>query len=277
MQSSSQLKPFSCPFHPSEEIQRVCFDLDSEHSLQCIECILQTKHNLPKDKFCPLADFVNYAAEQYKTVERTRSCHKALPKNLVDFLAYEEIKMEALVEHIEREKQKIQENFNSLLQEFTLLCHKKKEEISTKLDLQLIFLKNNYAIYKNKIDKYENNNSQKLDINSLLDKVNQCKDTQEMEMFVKNLKEDIILPSAYDPQSHLEDLKDFSQELKKQSNKVPRADFPQSLIEEVKKLFQDFSEIQDPIHEMSGKNLSFDSKIVTKARDATLINPVWTQ
>ena len=274
----SNIKPFSCLLHPSEEIQRVCLEPYSENSLQCIECILQTKGHLPKDKFCQVSDFINYAAEQYKGGQETRSTREPPPSSLIDFLAYEDTKTKALAEHIEREKQKLDETFNFLLEEFTLICRKKKEEISAKLDMQLVLLKNNYALYKSKIDKYYHNQKQEFDQSSLLQRINQCEDSQQLEMLVKNLKEDILQQSnnhSLSPQDFQNDFKAFVNEFNKQSNKTPRSIFNdfssrQKSLEGVKNLLQELSEIQDPVQELSGRNLSFDSKIITKARDSSL-------
>jgi len=130
------IKPFYCPLHPSEEIQRVCLDLDSESSLQCTECILQSKGKMTRDKFCPIAEFVDFAVQQYKTGEGNPFFKESPPSGLVNFLAYEEAKTKALAKHIEREKQRVQQSFNSLLEEFTLLCHNKKEEIFNDLNMQ---------------------------------------------------------------------------------------------------------------------------------------------
>jgi len=286
MQSSSKylhnsIKPFYCPLHPSEEIQRVCTDPYSETSLQCIECILHTQGKLSRDKFCPIAEFVNFAAQQYKTGEGSLSFREPPPGGLVDFLAYEETKTKALAKHIEREKQRVQHSFNSLLEEFTMLCHHKKEEILSKLDMQLILLKNNYAFYKSKIDKYYHNKNQDFDKDSLIEKINQCQNTLEMEILVKNIKEDIL--KSNDSDNYLskeeeikEGLKNFAQELNRQSNAIPRSTLNdltiiQKSFEEVKKLMEEFSEINDPITEISGRDLSLDSKIITKAQDSALL------
>ena len=283
MQLSQTIKPFSCPFHPSEEIQRVCLDPGSESSLQCIECILHAQTKLSRDKFCPIADFVNYTADQYKTLGGTRSFREPPPSSLVDFLAYEDAKTKALAEHIEREKQRVQENFNSFLKELTLLCHSKKEEICSKLDIQLVLLKNNYTFYKSKIDKHYTNDHQEFDKDSLIKKINECQGAQQLEILVKTLKEDLIFQSnneSYDHQSQAEkrkaELKEFANELNRQSNTIPRPAFNdfssrQKSLEEVKKLMKELYEIDYPITEIIGRNLCPDSKIITKAQDFALI------
>jgi len=289
MQSSpSQLhkniKPFHCPLHPSEKIQRVCLDPYTETSLKCIECILQTKGKVDRDKFCPISEFVNFAAQQYETGEGDPSFREPPPRDLVSFLACEEVKTKALDKHIEREKQKVQQSFNSILKEFTVLCHNKKEEILSKLDMQLLILKNNYARYRSKIDKYYHNNKEEeeaYDKDSLIKKINICKDTRQLEILVKNIKDDILQSNESDnylskADEIKESLKDFAQELNRQSNATPRASLSDSSIiqksfQEVKKVMEKISEIKDPITDILGQDMKFDSKIIPKAPDSVLI------
>jgi len=72
--------------------------------------------------------------------------------------------------------------------------------------MQLVLLRNNSAIYKSKIYKYYNNQEQEFDQNSLVQRINQCKDTQEMEILVRDVKEDILKSSDADlSQSKAED------------------------------------------------------------------------
>jgi len=278
----NSIKPFKCPFHPSENIERVCIDQDTERSLQCIECVLEMKSKTSKDQFYPLADFITYAAKQYETLDHTLSFSGGAPSNLVDFLAYEEAKTKALEKHIDREKQRVEESFNSILQEFTLLCHGKKEEMMTKLDNQLVLLKRNYQGYRAKIDKYFNNEEdQQNDKESLIGRINKCFDASDFEILVRNIKEDILRASfSEDDRSIADDiqtnLKNFAQELKRQSNAIPRLSFNDlasinKSLEEVKKFMEELSEINDPIVDIHENVLSFDSKILKKPQNIALL------
>jgi len=124
------LKLFSCQFHPSETIERVCTDPDTDRSLQCIECVLQNKSHLPKDKFCSLVEFIDDAVQQYTKIEHTLSCTEAPSSDLIDFLDYEESKIKTLANHVEKEKQKVNESFDSILQQLTSLCYSKRRDAS---------------------------------------------------------------------------------------------------------------------------------------------------
>jgi len=279
---NNSIKPFKCPFHPSERIERVCIDQDIERSLQCIECVLEMKTKTSKDQFYPLADFITYAAKQYETLEHTLSFAGAPPSNLVDFLAYEEKKTKVLEKHIDREKQRVEESFNSILQEFTLLCHNKKEEMLTKLDNQLVLSKRNYQGYRAKIDKYFNNEEdQQNDMESLIERINKCYDASDFEILVRNIKEDIVKSnSSEDSQSIADDIQanlmNFAQELKRQSNALPKLSFNDlasinKSLEEVKKLMEELSEIHDPIVDIHENVLAFDSKILKKQQHTALL------
>ena len=86
MQASNQIKHFTCLLHPSETIQRVCLDSDAGYSLRCIECILNSTE---KGSMIAFDEFIDNAAKQYQTFQRTSVFKTAPPEELVSFLAQE--------------------------------------------------------------------------------------------------------------------------------------------------------------------------------------------
>jgi len=289
MQSKNQIKPFRCGIHTSEQIQRVCLEPNVETSLRCIECILTSTDKVSKDAIVTLNDFIDQAARQYETFRRISSFEDSAPNQLVEFLSQEEQDIEKLTHHIEQEKQRVGDAFNAILQEFTLLCHSKKEDIFRQLDKQLVCLKLNYTYYKSKIDRYyskSNENELNPDKDTLIEKMNQCQDTNEAEVLVKNIKDDILEATTYkDPQIKIAEIKDglnnLAVELKRQSAIFPQSSFHDlAAIEDslkkfkdvVNPLMEDFSEIDNQIYEFSlSQATSIDSKIIKKADDIRLL------
>jgi len=289
MQSKNQIKPFRCGIHTSEQIQRVCLEPNVETSLRCIECILTSTDKVSKDAIVTLNDFIDQAARQYETFRRISSFEDSAPNQLVEFLSQEEQDIEKLTHHIEQEKQRVGDAFNAILQEFTLLCHSKKEDIFRQLDKQLVCLKLNYTYYKSKIDRYyskSNENELNPDKDTLIEKMNQCQDTNEAEVLVKNIKDDILEATTYkDPQIKIAEIKDglnnLAIELKRQSAIFPQSSFHDlAAIEDslkkfkdvVNPLMEDFSEIDNQIYEFSlSQATSIDSKIIKKADDIRLL------
>jgi len=270
------IKSVPCSLHHTEQIERVCLSPDSDHSLQCFECILKTKANSPQTQFSSLIDFITAAAQHYETNSRLFTLRGDPPSELVGFLVYEEVITKALADHIEREKQKVEKSFDFVIQELAQHCNNKKQEIFAKLDFQLSLLKQNYAEYKRRINKYfpKQNEGGNFDKASLIRKINLCKDVSEMERFIKDIKEDVSgPPENFSPKIQLQD---FSYELNKQSNFMPKSiinnkEFLTKTLSRIQNVIEDFCEIKDPLIDISGNKLSFDSKIITEPQDTSLI------
>lgn len=289
MENKNQLKAFRCNIHTSEQIQRVCLEPNVETSLRCIECILSNTEKVPKDSIVTLKDFIEHATRQYETFRTISRLEESAPNNLIEFLSSENESVEKLSYHIEKEKEKVGEAFNNILQEFTLLCHSKKEEIFRQLDKQVLTLKLNYNYYKSKIDKYYNKDKEdelNPDKETLVHRINNCHDTNEVEVLVKNIKDDILEASTYkDPKVKMNEIKEgingLAQELKKQSTVFPKSSFEDySTVESSVKKFKDaisplmeeFTTINEQIYEFSLSQATFiDSKILKKAEDVRLL------
>ena len=147
MQASNQIKCFTCQIHPSEVIERVCLDSSTEFSLKCIECILNSTEKVSKDSMIALDEFIDNTARQYQTFRRTSAFETTTPppEELIHFLAQEDENIQRLSQHVEQEKLRVNASFNTMIQEFTQLCYRKKNEISTQLDKQVATLKFNYS------------------------------------------------------------------------------------------------------------------------------------
>jgi len=289
MQAKNQVKHFTCNLHPGEIIQRVCLDNSADTSLRCIECILSGTEKVSKDAMITLNEFIDNAVKQYQTFRRISTFEGAAPEEFVSFLAQEDEKIQKLSQHVELEKERVNAAFNTIIQEFTVLCHSKKEEIARQLDKQVLTLKLNYTYYKSKVDKYYNKEKESElnpDKDTLLARINQCEDTNQMEVLVKNIKDDLMEASSHqDPQLKINQIKDsfkgLALELQQQANSVPQSKFfDQTAIdaslkqfrETTNSLMEDFVEIENQISELSFTNFtSIDSKLIKKQEDFNLL------
>jgi len=289
MEAKNQIKHFTCNLHPSEIIQRVCLDTSVDTSLRCIECILSGTDKVSKDAMINLNDFIENAVRQYQTFRRISSFESAAPEEFVNFLAKEDEKIQKLSQNVEIEKERVNAVFNSMIQEFTLLCHSKKEEIARQLDKQVLTLKLNYTYYKSKVDKYYNKNKEEElnpDRDTLISRINQCEDTNQMEVLIKNVKDDLLEASSHqDPQLKIKEIKEsfkgLAQELQRQANSVPKTKFcDQAAIDDslrqfreaTDSLMEDLVEIDDQISELSFTNfVTMDSKLIKKQEDFNLL------
>ncbi len=151
--SENNIKSFKCPIHASENIQRVSLELNADSSLKCLECILTHPDQNSKDFMIPFNDFIDQAAKHY---EKFRSFKEPAPPLLIEALSQKDLSIEILTHHIEQEKQKVENAFNTILQEFTQLCHSTKEDIFRQLDNQIVFSSSNYKYFKSTLDRYFN-------------------------------------------------------------------------------------------------------------------------
>jgi len=176
-----------------------------------------------------------------------------------------------------------------MIQEFTLLCHRKKNEISTQLDKQLATLKFNYSYYKSKLDRYynkERENELNPDKGALISRINQCKDTNQAELLVKSIEEDLLEASSRENlEQNIHRIKEnfinLAQTLQDQTKSLPNTKFSdQTTIdaslnhfrEAADSLMEDFVEINNGIYELSFTGfISIDSKLITKQEDLKLL------
>jgi len=244
-QSEYNIKSFKCSIHTSEDIQRVSLELNADSSLRCLECILKNPDQASKDIMIPLNEFIDQAAKQYETF---RSLEGSLTSQLAESLSQEDLSIENLSHHIEQEKQKIENAFNTILQEFTELCHSTKEDIFRQLDEQIVCLSSNYKYFKDKVDRYFHKASQN-DVNpdkvTLLEKLNQYTDTNGAEILIKKIKDDILKAAAsQEPLTEIKNhLENLSIELKLQSSIFPKSRFH----DETQRLLKRFRGTLDPL------------------------------
>jgi len=290
MEAKHQIKSFNCNLHPSEPIQRVCLDQGVENSLRCIECILNSTDKASKGSIISLNDFLRDAAKHYENHRGVRKLGNVAPEELVQFLSHQDEKIEKLSRHIEEEKQRLSAAFDSLIEEFTKQCSSQKEEAFQLLDKQVITLKLNYSYYKSKIDQYYGSDSEDksslTDKEVLIEKINKCQDTNEMEVLIKNIKDDIQEASnKQDGETKILEIKkgllEICEELTRQSDSLPKSKFliSSDIQEGLRKLksatdplLEEFSQIEGQLCELTLSSLSsIDSSLVKKSDELILL------
>lgn len=192
MESLKVTKQFECRVHPKEVIQRVSKDPFGQNSLFCIECLLETDRT-GDSTLININKFTEIVSQHFAGINQNAEVKAQAPSHLVSWLADEETILLKLQLHIENEKHKADDAFNSLLQAFTLMCHKKKQEVFKVFDDQYLHLKANLASYRGKLQKYfpeGNSEREKFDQSTLINKINSCNSTEDFEMYIKHLKDE---------------------------------------------------------------------------------------
>jgi hypothetical protein len=87
-----------------------------------------------KESLVNIKDFIDKAAKHYENLKRIKSNEDAPPQEFVDFLAKEDETIAKLSNHIENEKNIVDNSITELLTTFSQLCFKLKEDVFRKLD-----------------------------------------------------------------------------------------------------------------------------------------------
>jgi len=109
----------SCPLHPSETIQRVSLDKNINHHVYCLECILQQKSQSEEasQTLKPISELIETAASLYAKKRENVNFGDQAPSEMAEILIGQAEKLETLTQHIEEEKKRASEVFDSLTEE----------------------------------------------------------------------------------------------------------------------------------------------------------------
>ena len=245
MVHKDQLKEFSCSVHPSEPIQRVCIQPKSENHLCCTECLLKNPALGSRDSFITFEKFLDYAANIYLELQNRSKIEGFIPNRSVRSLVTDEESLVKFAKHIEEEKKKVIDGFDSIVNEFTLLCNTKKEMLTAALDRQFLTFRLNHAYEKSKFDRYYGESKvEELnpDKDTLLQRFNNCANTIQAEILVKNILDDIReAKSQVDSRSKIKTIEErvnqLGKELEEQSKCTVRTSFSgESALQDIQKV-----------------------------------------
>ena len=289
--SKPDIKPIFCKQHPKEKIQRINKDSLEKDPLKCVECLLvkDKKDKPPKESLLSFQVFIDQAAKLYDLVRNFSTLEDSLPSEFTECLKDEETSVAALKKYIDAEKDKAEVAFSMIIDEFTNICLKKKEELFTKLDKQVENLQTNFKYYQEKLDKNfgKVDESAYPDKEAIYQKLNACKSYDEVDTYVKTLKDDMIEISMYGNDSETRSkelriaLKEFSSAIVKNCKNFPETCFSTNekaneikdkLQATVAPLFENILEITHPIDSLSlSETGRIGSVIVTKLEEVKLL------
>ena len=192
---------------------------------------------------------------------------------------------------IETEKVKVENSFEGLIQNFTTLCNKAKQEIFSNLDNQLINIRSNYRYYKRKVNKYYGKQIESEDIEltterGIVTAINKCETVADLECLVKQINDEMAenkyLDSLDDRTNGMNEiLAELKHFIKTQGELLPKSQFSdpmqaQNPIIKLHKAFADFAEAI-PYIENEIVQLSFNSSItyLNKVQTSLERKPRW--
>jgi len=280
----------SCPLHPSETIQRVSLDKNANHHIYCLECILQQKSQPGEasQTFTPISELIDTAAGLYAKKRENVNFGDQIPYEMADFLSGQAEKLETLTQHIEEEKKRVSEIFDSLSQEILEIIDEMKTEALYKLDQQIFNLRFWFISFDKQLKKTYPT-PEDIPIlyptkEALMSKLAKITNATQLTALVKGIKEDLNeAPTFLEGNKRALDLRrkaairNMSQQLLQNTQMRPsyqREDFDleklkQSLRKSVSGLMKQAWKIQNPVVEFINR-FSIESAFL-KAQDFDLI------
>jgi len=186
----------NCPIHPSEIIQRIATEVNPVQELYCMECILSKEDPTslsPSLKTIP--DLIATASVFYAQNKSALKPGEQVPQEYIEIVAHQNEMLETLRKHIEEEKKKVSNVFDSLMQDVVKIISEKKNEYLHGLDQQLFNLRYWYIFVDKQIKKAYPSEE---DIpflypsqEDLVHRLGKITNATHLMAFVRNLKEDL--------------------------------------------------------------------------------------
>jgi hypothetical protein len=118
MHSKSPYKLFSCLRHPTEIIQGILSDDDTIPDLKCLKCLLEDTGTFEKSKMLTIDEYMTMACKYYEILKNAKTIDDDIANQIIIFLRTEKEALDAFSNHISREKLKVNESLNTILQDF---------------------------------------------------------------------------------------------------------------------------------------------------------------
>jgi len=150
----SQKVQIPCPLHPNEFIQRANIEITSGQQLFCLECILSNEDAASlSSKLKTIPDLIDTAANFYARNKQSIDLGSQIPNEYLDLVGGQAEKLEKLSKHIEYEKKKVSDIFDTVMKDTVKMISEKKNEYLNNLDQQLFNLRYWYIFFDKQLKK----------------------------------------------------------------------------------------------------------------------------
>jgi len=277
----SQKLQIPCPLHPNEFIQRAYIEITSGQQLFCLECILSNEDAASlSSKLKTIPDLIDTAANFYARNKQSIDLGSQIPPEYIDLLSGQGEKLEKLSKHIELEKKKASDIFDTIMKDAVKMISEKKNEYLNSLDQQLFNLRYWYIFFDKQLKKAYPSEEDipflfptKEDLTTKLGKITNA---TQLTAFVRNLKEDLNeqkignVPGGDLDRNRKGYIQTLSKELVKVENISPSyiageidlSGFKSELQEKITDLLGQLLVLENPIQDVISSN-SYQSKFVT--------------
>ena len=267
----------NCSKHPTEKIQRVNPNINSESHVFCLECLLEDdQQQSPKD-LLSVAEFLTIANDFYKNNQQKPVTELKVPSEYIAVFDEQSKVIEGLKEHILQEKQKIGQLFDQIKREFIESLEAQRRECLDELDKQLARLQYWHVFFEKRLRMTYPEITTKFNQTftsseeSLIKTFETIKDPLQFEAYIRSIKEDLNeevlkinktkpfdqdrklkLPSLYKRLAELQSAKPTYNVV------IPKPSFP---MRKSKAIFNIKTELQNNIKELLEKILVFETPI----------------
>jgi len=221
METSSTIKPFQCPLHPNDTIQRVSLAPNANFPLFCIECILNPQVQSLQLPMITLKSFLDKVSEHYTTHGTPQPFESTMPDDLPSVLNIQQEAIAEFSQYIENQKAQVIHTANQIFEIIKQSLDKSRDELLHNLDLQLILFKANFKYYETKINNFYNKTQSSLSQQNIIDKINSFEEITQFISFFQQVKDDMSEAQNQRRQSdsHINNrLRELSNDLKRQAD-----------------------------------------------------------
>lgn len=194
MQSPRAYKSLACKKHPTEQIQGLISGDEHPPTIICFKCIMEETESISKMKVNSIDEYLNLASISYEKHSQCRKISERVAKEVSAIVKTENEAIEALTNHVNREKIKVNETLNTILENFIKAFNGLRDEIYRNLEAQPKKLQKLYDKLKYKIDRFYYQADKKVlnpSKKDLIEKANACKNSEELENMMRVIYEDI--------------------------------------------------------------------------------------
>lgn len=230
MESQSDLAILvHCPLHPTEHIQKIDLNHETQQQFYCIECILnkqEESESIPPN-LKSFQELVSLAAANYEKTRPSVVTTSKTPTEYTNLLSKQSQVLDKFKQNVKEEKLKVENIFEELIQDFLRIVNKKKIEFTYALDQQLATLRYWYIQFEKQVKKtYPNPEDLPFLFPSepeLVDNLKKVSDAMELMAFIRNIKEDLTDNQLSKAQEEREKhLKEIYKDLCQINEKRPR-------------------------------------------------------
>jgi len=190
MDTHIKMKDFYCTNHPEETIQRVCQEKHCHNPLLCLECVLDSHDKTHSKSFTKCHDYLTSISNSLQSTRLAITTMGDIPKEHNELLEKKTVSIENFEAIVLQLKSRVNEQFDSVVDNLVSLCNKKRSEFLKVLDEQAMTLKSNFHLFEDKVHKFYGKSSTG-SFTDIMNKINNLPTTEEFGLFLNRLNAEV--------------------------------------------------------------------------------------